>query len=154
MFAKIVSISDDGATVQVQLLNSQVKESVQGKQIKFLARAYTSTMEDLDQTLFPEELSRIVCKDHSRKIVLVQTIYAMQDSLSDTHGPSVHRLCAIVPSADSFELFPVVFNKQQVHRNQLKALPAEDDTEKTELEAMGYLTDEISKSALKHAHSV
>jgi hypothetical protein len=106
-----VSISDDGATVQVQLLNSEVKEFVQVKQIKFLARAYTSAMEDLDQTLIPEELSRIVCKDYSRKIVLVQTIYAMQDSLSDIYGPSVHRLCAIVPSADSFKLFPVVFNK-------------------------------------------
>jgi hypothetical protein len=100
--------------------------------LRFLARAYTCCLEDLEAAQMPKELSDIVGSDTSRSVVLVQMVYAMQSEppgaladnpeisalVSQVHGPSVHRLNAIVPFGDSeFRLYPVVFcqsSKRQI----------------------------------------
>lgn len=72
---------------------SDIEELVSIQKLRFLARAYTCSLEDLDFKLFPQELSSIIGDDKSKQIVLVQMIQAMQVEVTQkSDNPEVNTL--------------------------------------------------------------
>jgi len=78
-FARITSIAEDLKTVTVKSLVTDAKEVVAASKLRFLARAYTCRVDDLDTKQMPHELSQIIGYDSSLSIVLIQVVYAMQN---------------------------------------------------------------------------
>jgi hypothetical protein len=60
--------------VRIKDLFSDIEELVSIQRLRFLARAYTCSLEDLDSKSFPQELSSIIGDEKSKQIVLVQMI--------------------------------------------------------------------------------
>ena len=85
-------------------MKTEETEEVALSKLRYLARAYTCNIEDLDPNSIPYELSEIIKKDgdESGNVILIQVIYAIYDteSVLFEQGPSVHRLNALVPSGD------------------------------------------------------
>lgn len=76
-YGRIVSINKEQNAVSLKDLETETEEIVSVHKLRFLARAYTCSLEDLDLKSFPSELSSIVGDDKSKMIVLVQIIQAM-----------------------------------------------------------------------------
>lgn len=84
---QIVSISEDGLSLVVRMLHSQAEERVSARSIRFLTRAYTCPLEDLDAKQFPQELSSIIGSNTQQHVVLVQVVYAMQAETALAEDP-------------------------------------------------------------------
>jgi hypothetical protein len=79
--------------VRIKDFFSDIEELVSIQKLRFLARAYTCSLEDLDFKSFPQELSSIIGDDKSKQIVLVQMIQAMQVEVTQkSDNPEVNML--------------------------------------------------------------